>query len=155
MSEIQDALYERRQVGWLMIPLVALGLIAALGSVMAVGQDIPLWVFPVIGVIPLVVLVLFSSLRVRVTSRDVHWAFGPGWPKWRLALDEIESVEPVRYPWWYGYGIRLTPEGWLYNVWGRWAVRIRTTSGRIVRVGTDDPDGLAAAVQRARARRRR
>ena len=36
----------------------------------------------------------------------------------RVRLAEIVGCEPIRIRWWYGWGIHLTPCGWLYNVSG-------------------------------------
>jgi hypothetical protein len=37
--------------------------------------------------------------------------------------------------------------GWTYNLWGFDCVRLTFKNGRTVRVGTDDPIGLAAFLQ--------
>ncbi len=34
----------------------------------------------------------------------------------------------VRNPCYYGWGIHLSLDGWIYNVSGRWAVRLETDS---------------------------
>ncbi|MDP6602464.1 MAG: hypothetical protein QGH76_09240 [Phycisphaerales bacterium] len=89
---------------------------------------------------------LFGSLTVEVDDDELrHW-FGPGF--WRKAypLHDIDSAEPVRNHWIYGWGIRLTPGGWLYNVSGLEAVQVQLRTGRRFRIGTDDPDGLSKAI---------
>ncbi|NBC01450.1 MAG: hypothetical protein GVY15_11415 [Bacteroidetes bacterium] len=93
---------------------------------------------------------LFASLTVRVTDRALHFYFGPGFWKKRIPLDEIAAVRAVRNSPWYGWGIRLTPHGWLYNVSGLDAVEIEKTDGTTLRIGTDEPTTLAAALTRAR-----
>jgi hypothetical protein len=93
---------------------------------------------------------LFASLTVEVDAREVRFHFGPGfWPK-RFALDEVEAVEAVRNHPLYGWGIRLTPHGWLYNVSGLGAVELRLRGGRRVRIGTDEPEELLRAIEVAR-----
>jgi hypothetical protein len=90
----------------------------------------------------------FSSLTVEVGTDEIVWFFGPG--VWRKRIDRraIASAKPVRNPWWYGIGIHRTPHGWLYNVWGRDAVEIALTTGRTLRIGTDELDALLAALAR-------
>jgi hypothetical protein len=66
------------------------------------------------------------------------------WP-----LHEIVSVTPVKNPWYYGFGLRYTPHGWLYNVSGRHAVEVLLESGSKVRIGTDEPEKLARAISHA------
>jgi hypothetical protein len=58
------------------------------------------------------------------------------------------SVTPVRNRWWYGFGIRLTPHGWLYTVRGLDAIEVRLSNGRTFRVGTDDQATLVARLER-------
>jgi hypothetical protein len=122
-------------------------------SLVTDGAPPPPAVLGLLAAVLLPVLVFFSSLRVRVTHREVAWSFGPGWPRWRLPLDEIERMERVRNPWWAGYGIRLLPDGWLYNVSGRDAVELHTRRGRVVRIGTADIDELLRVLRRAHEQR--
>jgi hypothetical protein len=89
---------------------------------------------------------LFSSLTVEVTEQDVVWHFGPGLWRHRLARSEIEAAKIVRNSWRSGFGIRMRPGFRLYNVSGLDAVELRLKSGDVRRIGTDDPRGLAAAL---------
>jgi hypothetical protein len=95
----------------------------------------------------LAVAILFSSLTVEVTGNELRWYFGPGLWSYRLPLDEIETAAPVRNRWWNGWGIRMRPGFRLYNVSGLDAVELRLRSSEVRRIGTDDPQGLAAALQ--------
>ena len=62
------------------------------------------------------------------------------------SVAEIVACKPIRIRWWYGWGIHLTPYGWLYNVSGLDAVAMTLRNGRKFALGTDDPQGLAAAI---------
>jgi hypothetical protein len=104
---------------------------------------------PVLAVLA-IVLVLFSSLTVEVDGEALRIAFGPGLVRHAWPLDRVRSWRAVRNPWWYGWGIHLTPGGWLYNVAGSEAVEIVLADGRRRRIGTDDPSGLVAALEAAR-----
>lgn len=89
---------------------------------------------------------LFGSLTVEVDDEEVsHW-FGPGFWKKTYLLQEVESAKAVRNSWIFGWGIRFTPHGWLYNVSGLDAVQLQLRSGRKLRIGTDDPQGLVEAI---------
>ena len=88
----------------------------------------------------------FNRLTVSVGQYRVDLAFGWGLPRRTIPLDDITAVHQVRTPRWSGYGIRRIPKGWLYNVAGRDAVEVTLTSGKIVRIGTDDPEGLLGAL---------
>lgn len=104
-----------------------------------------------VGAVPLLLVLgaigfLFSSLTVTVTGEEVRWQFGPGLWTHRIARADIVKAEPTRTKWWYGYGIRITRRGWLFNVSGLDAVAVTQKSGRVTLIGTDEPQRLAAAL---------
>ncbi|GAG15107.1 unnamed protein product, partial [marine sediment metagenome] len=101
-----------------------------------------------LGLLPLLAL-LFGWLTVEIDGSRLRWFFGIGLIRKSRELVEIESVEVVRNSWIWGWGIRLTPHGWLYNVSGFDAVEIQLTGGKKFRIGTDDPQGLQRAIQQA------
>jgi len=92
---------------------------------------------------------LFCCLTVEIKGDELVCRFGPGFIKKRVVLSEIREVKVVKNLWHYGWGIRLTPDGWLFNVSGLNAVEIELASGRRFRIGTDRPDDLAEAIRKA------
>ena len=100
---------------------------------------------PVLVVTP--IMVVFSRLTVTVTRAELHLAFGLGRPCRTFERARIASAEPHRIPWWYGFGIRRTPKGWMWNVRGLDTVLITHTDGAFL-VGTDEPERLAATLSR-------
>ena len=72
-----------------------------------------------------VILLLFYALFIEVTVEKIKLKFGVGWIKKSIDIESIESVECVVNKWWYGFGIRLTPHGWLWNISGLDAVEIK------------------------------
>jgi hypothetical protein len=99
-------------------------------------------------IILVAVAVVFHSLTVEVGDNELRWYFGPGfWTHW-LALDEISNVAVARNHWWNGFGIRSRPGFRLYDVSGL-AVELQLKSGDIRRIGTDNAEGLAAALKSA------
>ena len=142
-------MYEHTQVGRTI--LFALGATAlATAGVLLLVRDPAAWI--ICGVVLLVLVltaVICSSLTVTVNERELIVRFGPGPIRRRIARAEIAEAQAVRNPWWYGYGIHLTPTGWLWNVSGPDAVELVLRDGRRFRIGTDDPQGLAAVLARA------
>ena len=96
-----------------------------------------------------VVLALFASLTVEIDPEHLRIRFGIGLIRKRFPLDQIDTCRPVKNSWIYGWGIRLTPHGWLYNVSGQEAVELKMKSGKTCRIGTDEPEVLTAALQEA------
>jgi hypothetical protein len=93
-----------------------------------------------------VIGVVFARLTVTVDPVSVVAAFGVGWPRRQTAVGEIVAARQVRNKWWYGWGIRKIPDGWMYNVWGLDAIELELRSGKILRIGTDEPGALLAAL---------
>lgn len=90
---------------------------------------------------------LFGSLTVEVTRERIRLAFGVGWVKKSFDLDQVRRANAVRNHWIYGWGVRLTPHGWLYNVSGLDAVEIELENGKKHRIGTDEPKELETVIR--------
>ena len=98
-------------------------------------------------------MALFSSLRIEVDESAVVAAFTGGALLRRIPLSEIETAKVITVPWYHGWGLRKVHDGWMYNVSGRRAVRLGLRDARIFTIGSDEPDALLAAIERARALR--
>ena len=134
--------YAHTQTGHAIIwPVLAIIVIANAGLL---GHHPPT---TIISVILLVCVLLFYRLKITIEDQVLCATFGVGVIRKKVRLAEIVCCEPVRIRWWYGWGIHLTPFGWLYNVSGFDAVLIRLHSGKTVALGTDDPLGLTAAIR--------
>ncbi|MGH1488831.1 MAG: hypothetical protein ACRBK7_05460 [Acidimicrobiales bacterium] len=107
----------------------------------------------VFGAMMTAVVFVFSELRTTVDESNIIATFRLGWPKRTVPISALSSSQTVRNKWWYGFGVRLIPDGWMYNIWGLDAVEIRYDRGErheTFRIGTNDPEGLAAAIAAAR-----
>ncbi len=106
-----------------------------------------------IGVLAIMVILLFLfySLTVTIDRHELRCFFGPGLIHRRFGLAEIVAAVPVRNRWYYGWGIRLTPSGWMFNVSGLDAVELELVSGTRFRIGTNEPDELVRAIEQAKA----
>ncbi len=94
-----------------------------------------------------VCLFVFHSLTVTVSREYIVLKFGIGLIWKRFSVIDIQGATIVRNRWYYGWGIRLTPHGWLFNVSGFDAVEIQLKDGRKYRVGTDKPVELLSAIK--------
>ena len=139
--------YKHRQVGTLI--LFALGSGVALTAMLLGLVPESHVVIGLLLVILLLCMILFHSLTVEVTSGELGVSFGPGMIRKRFRAEDIHGVRVVRNPWYYGWGVRLTPHGWLFNVSGFDAVELELKNKRKFRIGTDDPQHLLEAIRRA------
>jgi len=138
--------YKHTQTGYLMISVLAAALIG-IGIMLAKSEINAIAI--VVAVIVALALWLFSSLTVTIDDSKLEVRYGPGLIRIPFKLGEIESYQSVKNQWYYGWGIRLTPHGMLYNVSGLQAVEIRMKSGKKYRIGTDVPQELEGAIQQA------
>ncbi len=138
--------YEHTQVGYLIITAMA-AVMVLIGVVLA-NSGIN-WIAIGVLVFIAVALVLFSSLTVVIWEEEMEARFGPGPIRKRFKLNEIESCQVVKNHWYYGWGIRLTPHGVLFNVSGFHAVEIKLRTGKKFRIGTDVPQELEGAIRQA------
>jgi hypothetical protein len=89
---------------------------------------------------------MFCCLTIEIDERQLRCFFGPGLIRRTIAVHEIVAARPVRNRWYYGWGIRLTPSGWMFNVSGLDAVELSLASGARFRVGTDRPGEVMVAL---------
>ena len=137
--------YHHAQRGtWIMPGLLAAALLDVVGP----------WRSGLVAFIVLIAAaIVFSSLTVEVSAKELKWHFGPGFWTYRLPLDDIESLEVVRNHWWNGFGIRMRPGFRLYNVSGLDAVELRLKSGEIRRIGTHESARTGGGVENSGRRR--
>lgn len=138
--------YRHTQVGYLMIAVLSAGVLG-LAAALAVGGG-PKALVAVVAVLALC-LALFPTLTAVVQSDRLQCFFGFGLIRREIPVSEIRAVSVVRNPWMYGWGLRLIPGGWLWNVSGFDAVELRLQSGKRFRIGTDEPVALHAAITNA------
>jgi hypothetical protein len=93
------------------------------------------------------ILVLFFRLTVTVDEHYIRAVFGIGIIGKRIPLGDITGVRSVTNPWWYGWGIHMIPGGWIWNISGTQAVELKLKSGRLLRLGTDEPKALIEAIR--------
>ena len=91
---------------------------------------------------------LFDGLLVEVNTSQVILKFGHGPIKKSIERKNITSATTVRNKAIYGWGIRLTPHGWLWNIYGLDAIEITYPDGKRFRIGSDDPQQLLTAIHK-------
>ena len=132
--------YKHTQLSTVLIAVLALGM-----PVIVMVTPLPTWLVPLYALVAL----LFGWLTVEISGELLVCRFGIGLIRKRFALSDIKEARTVRNRWYYGWGIRWTPHGWLFNAAGLDAVEIRMSNQKSYRIGTDQPAELLGAIQQA------
>jgi len=141
-----EPFYRNTQIGY----IIDIGLtlaVFAMGLTMALSSFT--WTTFIVLLVVLACLPLFGALTVLIVDQALEIRFGVGLIRKRFALKDVEAVREVENPWAFGWGIRLTPHGWLYNISGTRAVEIQIRSGKKYRIGTNEPEALMGALREA------
>lgn len=99
------------------------------------------------------ILLLFSFamiwLRVHDLGEHIKCTFGPiKLLSKKTAYSDIAEAYVSRSKLIDGWGIHKVPgRGWTYNLWGYDCVEFKLTNGKLMRIGTDDPENLASFIQ--------
>lgn len=141
-----NKIYEHTQIGTLTIGGIGGALLYLLVFAVVNGPEPVVYL---VLVILAIALALFATLKVTVDNDWLEIRFGIGVIRHKISIADIQSIQVAEYPWYYGWGLRLSLRGeWIYSVSGLRAVKLVVKSGVRYIIGTDDPEALASAVQR-------
>ena len=138
-------LYRHKQIGHVTIGILSAGLILIL-VLMFKTEFNPIAV--IISIALTICLYIFHSLTIEINEHDLIFFFAHGFLKKKISIAEIEKAEIVTNRWYYGLGIRLIPNGWLYNVSGLKAVEIQKKNGKTLRIGSDEPENVKQILEK-------
>lgn len=145
MNDGSQRTYDHTQRGPWHLVLFTLGVIFL--AIAWQSQAVPALAitFLVTGAVMLLLTPTFAWLNVSDEDGGLVVRFGPV-PLFRrrIRYEDILSAETGRTVFLEGWGIHLSPRGgWVWNIWGYDCVVLRLRRGTL-RIGTDDPEGLAA-----------
>jgi hypothetical protein len=140
-----DMSYSHTQYGKLhyLLWIVAAGEFALAWVLRGIPTILPILVC--VGLVVLVLSLAFVRLTVcdEVTHLAVRYGPLPIFSK-QFPYAELTAVEPCRSTWIDGRGIHYMPgRGWIYNLSGYDCVKL-ALGDKTVRIGTDEPEKLAA-----------
>jgi hypothetical protein len=146
--ERQDETYRHTQIGWVLLAALAAG-----AAVVVFASSKTGWSGASSAVMTLLVVValLFCTLTVMIHDGEIECRYGPGLIRKHIPLAAVRGARPVRTAWYQGWGIRLTSDGWLFNVSGLDAVEVELVDGKRIRIGTDEPQVLVTAIRARRS----
>ena len=139
--------YEHRQTGWSLRILLGVTFLFIVysGWSSAPKGTAPYSILGAAGALFGVIMLLFTSMTVRVTEDALEVVMGPGLIRKRIRFDQIEglSVKPIP---WYSTGLKKIAGGWLYCVGPSKGLEIFLEDGGHYIVATDDLEGLQEAL---------
>jgi hypothetical protein len=138
--------YQHRQFGNTLFVILGIGIGICL--ILALQRSSGYLIGLGVALILLLCMILFSSLSIEVTDEELRWKFGSGLIHKSVKLSEIDRVEVTQTNFIEGWGIHLTPRGWLYNISGFKAVAIQLKNHQQFLLGTDEPEQLVSAIRK-------
>lgn len=131
--------YREFQFSWLIIgiflPMQALTTYLYINRIG--NNPLPLTGYVYLTVLFFIIVLLFYGMTTLIDNDKIVISFGIGLIRKRVVIRDIKYAQPVQTPWYYGYGIRWIPNGWLFNVSGSDAVQINFKHHkRIITIGT-------------------
>ena len=144
-----EAEYKHTQFGALtIIILLLVGLLIAPITVSMLDEGRLLVAIIMIALF-LLVLALFYALTVKISDGKLKFWFGIGLIRKTFSLEEIHSTKEVKDPWYYFWGVKSIPGGWLYAIAPGNALEIALKNGKIIHLGTNQSKKLKEAIDEA------
>ena len=138
--------YKHTQIGYFLLTAYGAVILILIPLFLITNLKLP----ALIGlIIMLIVVGLFATLTVEICDQKIKIQFGLGAIRKEFPIIDIETFRVVKNPWYYGWGIRYTPRGWIFRVSGNSGIEIQMKSGKLYQVGTDEPQELVEALNQA------
>jgi hypothetical protein len=118
----------------------------------AEGQDTTILKVTGLVVASVFVLVLasFYSFTIQIADGILSFWFGFGVGRKSFPIAGIRSVEIVKNPWYYLWGIKSIPGGWLYSIApGGRAIELIFKDDKKIHLGTNRPDEIKQRLDQA------
>lgn len=92
----------------------------------------------ILSIIILICLLTFYKLTIIIDNTHLTLKLGIGLFAKSYKLSDIKNCKPVKNPAYFGIGIWMLTDGWLYNVSGQSAIELTFYNMKsVVRIGTD------------------
>ena len=110
-------IYKKTQYGVLTYLMLLVMAFLTVSFILQTGKKpIPLVAYLILMLVFIIIILLFYKLTIIINEDKIEAIFGIGLLKKSIKLDDIQSIENYKIPWYVGIGIRLTSKGWLWNV---------------------------------------
>ena len=142
--------YTERQIGWtVIVPVLGILVLLLIFYINQWGNNpISYSGLLIMSIIFIISLLLFFQMRTSVDNEKIRISYGIGLIKKTIDIHNIERIEIVRNKWYYGLGIRIIKNGWLYNIHGLNAIELKLKNSKsIIRIGTADNEKLKKEIE--------
>ncbi len=130
----------------IMLPLLLLFTGLLIKSGLANTPDF--YIHLILVIVFLICLLFFYKLTIIVDDKSVTFKLGIGLVGKSYKITDLKSCRPIATTVLNGIGIRMLPNGWLYNVTGLKAIELRFANKKsIVQIGTNKPDEISQLIQ--------
>ena len=95
-------------------------------------------------------LAAFYSFTIQMDGEEISFWFGFGVAGKKVSFKDIRSFVVVQNPWYYFWGIKSIPGGWLYSIApGGRAVELVLKDGKLIRLGTNHPEEIEQRLEKS------
>ena len=141
--------YQHLQLGYGIMALVILAWWGLGVSCLRYGN---IRAFLIFSAMLLFLAACFYSLRVTVNETSIRLRFGIGFIRKEILLRDVLSWNRCRNPLLSGWGVLRRKGKWIYNVSGWDSVELGLKHDQIIRIGTNDAEGLMEAIRKMKNR---
>ena len=105
--------------------------------------------FTMVNGILILIYLLFYGMTTKIDDERIVISLGIGLIKETIEINEIRSMDIVKNPWYAGWGVRLIPNGTLYNAAGLESLELKFKGTKeVIRIGTKNPAQLRNEISR-------
>jgi len=109
------------------------------------SKPLPIIPYIILMILFLAILIVFYKLTIIIDKEKVTAIFGIGLVKKTILINQIETMENYKIPWYAGIGIRITAKGWLWNVSPGNAMLFKSKN-KFFLVGSNEVDKVIATI---------
>lgn len=142
--------YKHKEIGWFFLGVMGLSVLIFV-VMYSLNMNVELPVLLSVGAVIITLTLLFYQLTVSINDDRIQLTYGIGIIRITKDIQQIESVEITRTPWYYGLGIRLSPLGLIYNIQSLKAVKIEHSNNGKTKtffIGTPEPEAVKKAIEK-------
>lgn len=141
--------YKHTEIGWFFIGIMFLSVLILTAGYLTV-DNFELTIFLVLVLVMSLITLLFYKLTVQINNDGILLTYGIGIIRIHIHILHLDSTVVTRTRWYYGLGIRFSPQGMIYNIQSLKALKIRHTkngNSKTFFIGSPEPEAIKKATE--------